>query len=197
MLPGTDGIELMRSQPALGELPMIFLSVYGRDETIARALEIGAANNVVKPFSPTELVARIRAALRRARAPGPYRAGELAIDCEERRVALAGRPVQTMATEYDLLGELSANAGRVLTHDDLLRRVWRSRDKSDVGLDAGTTLHGFRDLATENTDAPGEILEQCLAHVVGRRARQAYARSNQLEKRRAVMDEWSDYLADS
>ena len=138
MLPGTDGIELMRSQPALGELPMIFLSVYGRDETIARALEIGAANNVVKPFSPTELVARIRAALRRARAPGPYRAGELAIDCEERRVALAGRPVQTMATEYDLLGELSANAGRVLTHDDLLRRVWRSRNKGDTRV-----VHAF------------------------------------------------------
>ena len=65
MLPGTDGIELMGSLPELADLPVIFISGYGRDETIARALEAGAADYIVKPFSPTELVARIQAALRR------------------------------------------------------------------------------------------------------------------------------------
>ena len=131
MLPGIDGIELMRSLPGLRDRPVIFLSVYGRDETIARALEMGAADYLVKPFSPTELVARVRAALRRVRKPGPYRSGDLAIDREERRVTLAGRPLKLSATEYDLLSELAANAGRVVTHDDLLRRVWRSRNKGD------------------------------------------------------------------
>ena len=77
LLPGTDGIELMQSLHALADLPVIFLSGYGRDETIARALEIGAADYVVKPFSPTELVARIEAVLRkRAGRSEPFRAGE-------------------------------------------------------------------------------------------------------------------------
>ena len=139
MLPGTDGIELMRSLPALRDRPVIFLSVYGRGETIARALEVGASDYLVKPFSPTELVARIRAALRRHAGPhGPYRAGDLSIDREERWVTLAGRPVELTATEYDLLSELAANAGRVVTHGDLLRRVWRSRNKGDTRV-----VHAF------------------------------------------------------
>ena len=128
LLPETDGIELMQRLPALADLPVIFLSGYGRDETIARALESGADDYVVKPFSPTELVARIQAALRRrAGPPEPYQTGELAIDYEERRVTLAGRPLELTATEYELLRVLSANTGRVLTHDDLLRRVWAKR----------------------------------------------------------------------
>ena len=138
MLPGTDGIELMQSLPGLGDRPVIFVSAYGRDETIARALEMGAADYVVKRFSPTELVARIRAALRRVRSPRPYRTGDLAIDREERRVTLAGQPLKLSATEYDLLSELAANAGRVVTYDDLLRRVWRSRNKGDTRV-----VHAF------------------------------------------------------
>ena len=67
--PGTDGIKLIQRVPALGDQPVIFLSLYGRGETIARALEIGAADYVVKLFSPTELVARTRAALRRYSGP--------------------------------------------------------------------------------------------------------------------------------
>ena len=135
LLPGTDGIELMQELPALVDRPVIFLSAYGRDETIVRALELGAADYVVKPFSPTELVARIRAALRRQAGPGePYRAVDLAIDYEERRVTLAGRPIRLTATEYDLLAVLSANRGRVSTYDQLLRRVWRSRKSSDARL---------------------------------------------------------------
>ena len=128
LLPGTDGIELMQSLPALADRPVIFMSAYGRDETIARALEIGAADYVVKPFSPTELVARIKAAMRKRTGPAePYRLGDLAIHYDERRVTLAGEPVQLTATEYDLLSALSANAGRVSSYDYLLRRVWRSR----------------------------------------------------------------------
>ena len=128
LLPGTDGIELMGRVPGMADVPVIFLSAYGRDETIARALEAGAADYVVKPFSPTELVARIQAALRKqAGPPEPYQAGDLAIDYEERRGSLAGRPVQLTATEFDLLSVLSANAGRVSTYNHLLRRVWRSR----------------------------------------------------------------------
>ena len=72
MLPGTDGIELMERVPELADLPVIFISGYGRDETIARALESGAADYIVKPFSPTELTARVRAALRRQAGREPF-----------------------------------------------------------------------------------------------------------------------------
>ena len=127
MLPGTDGIELMRTVPELADLPVIFISGYGRDETIARALEAGAEDYVVKPFSPTELTARIRAALRRRSNPVPFVLGELSIDYDRRRVSLAGRPVTLTATEYELLRVLAQGAGRVLTHQALLRQVWAGR----------------------------------------------------------------------
>ena len=132
MLPGTDGIELMQSVPELSDLPVIFISGYGRDETIARALEAGAEDYVVKPFSPTELTARIRAALRRRSNPVPFVLGELAIDYDRRRVTVAGRPVTLTPTEYELLRALSQGAGRILTHEDLLRKVWAGRGHGKV-----------------------------------------------------------------
>ena len=128
MLPGTDGIELMRQVPELAERPVIFISGYGRDETIARALEAGADDYIVKPFSPTELTARIRAALRRRADPDTFVLGDLAIDHEQRRVTLAGRPVTLTATEYEVLRLLALNAGRVTTYEVLLHQVWRGRD---------------------------------------------------------------------
>ena len=128
MLPGMDGIELMESTPELADLPVIFISGYGRDETIARALEAGATDYIVKPFSPTELTARIRAALRRHSAPEPFLLGDLAIHYERRRVSVAGREVPLTATEFELLRSLSLDAGRVSTYDSLLRRVWGGRN---------------------------------------------------------------------
>ena len=127
MLPGADGIELMHRLPALADLPVIFISGYGRDETIVKALEAGAADYVVKPFSPTELVARIRSALRRRTAPAPFVLGDLAILYEQRLVTVAGTPVTLTATEFELLRALSLTAGRVVTYDALLRRVWNGR----------------------------------------------------------------------
>lgn len=124
MLPGTDGIKLMGEVPELADRPVIFISAYGRDETIARALGAGAADYVVKPFSPTELTARVRAALRRHSEPASFVLGDLAIDYERRQVTLAGRPVELTATEYEVMRLLSANAGRVLTYRSLLRQAW-------------------------------------------------------------------------
>ena len=132
MLPGTDGIELIERVPEMADLPVIFISGYGRDETIARALEVGAADYIVKPFSPTELVARVQAALRRTDdPPQPFELGDLAIHYAERRVTLAGRPLRLTATEYELLRVLSVNAGRVNTYESLLRRVWGGRNSGD------------------------------------------------------------------
>ena len=134
VMPGKDGIALMNEVPELSDLPVIFLSGYGRDETVAAALEAGAADYIVKPFSPTELVARIRAALRRHEKPEPYVLGELAIDYGRRRVSVAGEAVDLTATEYELLCVLALDAGRVVTYETLLRRVWNGRDGADAHL---------------------------------------------------------------
>ena len=139
MLPGTDGIVLMGSIRELANVPVIFISAYGQDQVIARAFEMGAADYVVKPFSPTELVARIQAALRRQAVPvvaapsEPYVVGDLTVDYAERRVTVAGSPVDLTAIEYRTLAELSANADRIMTHEQLRIQVWGREGASDSG----------------------------------------------------------------
>ena len=130
MLPDTDGIELMRDILRVADVPVVFLSVYGNDQVIARAFEQGASDYIVKPFSPTELVARVGAAMRRLMLPNrteptePYVLGDLRIDYAERRVSVADRAVELTPTEYDLLVELSISGGRLVPHNHLLQRVW-------------------------------------------------------------------------
>ena len=143
LLPEADGIELLPSILEIADVPVIFLSAYGREDVIVRAFELGATDYVIKPFSPTELVARVRAALRRSGGPRqamptePYASGELAVNYHERRVSLAGQPVQLTATEYQLLSELTRNAGVVMTHDELLQRVWGLSHSGDARLVRG------------------------------------------------------------
>ena len=138
VLPGTDGIDLMRDIRAIANIPVIFLSAYGQEDVVAKAFDMGADDYVVKPFFPTELAARIRAALRKREAFGPgepsepYVCGDLVVDYAERRVSVAGHPVRLTAIEYRLLAELSVNAGRTLTYDHLLERVWDRRSDGDV-----------------------------------------------------------------
>ncbi len=135
MMPGTDGVELMQAILETEDVPVIFLSAYGQEDIVARAFDMGAADYVVKPYSPTELAARIRAALRRRAAPEPaepYVLGDLTIDRTARTVTLAGRPVPLVAMEYRLLAELSAHAGRVLTYEHLMWQVWGKEDAEDL-----------------------------------------------------------------
>ena len=138
VLPDADGIAVMRDVLSVADVPVIFISGYGRDQVVARAFEAGADDYIVKPFSPTELVARVRAALRRRagsyqpQPPEPYVFGDLTIDYAERRVTFAGRPVELRAKEYQLLYELSVNAGRVVTHDELLRRIWGAKKPDNL-----------------------------------------------------------------
>ena len=130
MLPGSDGMELMKDIREVSDVPVIFLSVNGQEEVVARAFDMGAADYVVKPFSATELLARIRAALRKRAAPelaqpsDPYVRGELTVDYARHRVTVAGRTVALTDIEYRMLVELSVNADRALTHEHLLQRVW-------------------------------------------------------------------------
>ncbi len=140
VLPGSDGIELMNDIREAADVPVIFLSAYGQDDTVARAFDMGAADYVVKPFSPTELAARIRAALRKRLDPfqgepsGPYTAGGLAIDYARRKVTVAGKPMELTAKEYAVLYQLTVHAPRVLTHSALLQRVWGPERVGEVWL---------------------------------------------------------------
>ena len=159
MLPGTDGIALMQGILETTDLPVIFVSIYGQEEVIARAFDMGATDYVVKPFSPTELGARIRAALRKRAAPGraapsdPYVLGDLTINYAERWVTLAGHLVQLTVSEYGVLYELSVNAGRVLTHDHLLQRVWGVRRSGAPGL-VRTVMKRLRRKLGDDADNP-------------------------------------------
>ena len=123
----------MQSVPELADRPVIVISAYGRDETMAKALEAGAADYIVKPFTPTELTARIRAALRRQE-PASFVLGDLAIDYPHRRVTVGGQPVTLTVTEYELLRLLSVNAGRVVTSDSLMRQVWGGKGSANPAL---------------------------------------------------------------
>ena len=130
MLPGTDGIAVMSRIRNITEVPVIFVSAFAQPEIVSRALDAGAVDYIIKPFSPAELTARIRVALRQsptqrvAEPSEPSVHGDLVVDYRDRLVTLAGRPLRLTATEYRLLVELSTKAGRVVTHEELLRHVW-------------------------------------------------------------------------
>ena len=130
IMPGTSGFELMDRIREVSDVPIIFLSANDHEENVAKALSMGADDYVVKPFSSTELLARVASSLRKRRAVGmpiprqPYRLGDLTIDYVDRLVTLSGSSVRLSPTEYKLLYELSISAGRVLTHDQILERVW-------------------------------------------------------------------------
>ncbi len=162
VLPGVDGIDLMLGIREIAEVPVIFLSGYGRDEIISRALEAGADDYVVKPFSPTELVARIRASLRKpataSSAPPvePFVLGELRVSYPERLVSVGGRPVDLTAIEYDLLHEFSTRAGQVLTHDQLLRQVWGTTHDSGAGT-LRTAIKRLRHKLGDDANQPSYI----------------------------------------
>ena len=162
MLPGTDGITLMKSIREIAEVPVIFLSAYGQDDVIARAFEKGAADYVVKPFSPTELAARIQAALRKQVGPvhdtlaRPYLIGDLAVDFARRSATVAGRSVELTDIEFRILAELSANAGRIMTHEQLLRRVW-DRDKSGGSGPVRAIVKRLRRKLGDDADNPTYI----------------------------------------
>ena len=131
-LPGSDGFELMKRISDITDAQVIVLSTHTEPHTIASLLDAGMADYLVKPFSPVELVARVRAVLRRGAVPdhtqsagsNSFSLGDLNIDYARRQVTVAGRRPRLTETEYRLLVTLSTNSGRVLTHDYLLQRVW-------------------------------------------------------------------------
>ena len=135
VLPDGDGVEVCRAIREWSEMPILVLSAVGDEDHQVRALEAGADDYVTKPFSPRELVARLRAILRRA-APAPgepvISADGLEVDLSARIVRLDGAEVHLTPTEFDLLRALVRNRGRLLTHRALLQEVWGPGYADDV-----------------------------------------------------------------
>lgn len=126
-LPDMDGIEVTRRLREWSRVPIIILSVRDKEQDKIQALDAGADDYLTKPFGVGELQARMRVVLRRVVTPEGepvYRVGELEVDLGHRRVSLAGKDIPLTPTEFDLLKSLAKNAGRVLTHRQLIHEVW-------------------------------------------------------------------------
>ncbi len=141
-LTGADGTGLVQRILELTDSPVVLLSGQGtnQEQDLAQAFEVGADDYVARPFSPTELVARVGAAIRRREAPEreaykeSFQMGELAIDYARGRVTLGSREVKLTETEYRLLCELAVNAGQVLSRERLMSRVWFARESANFGV---------------------------------------------------------------
>jgi DNA-binding response OmpR family regulator len=163
MLPDLDGFEVCRRIREYSHVPIIILSARLEEAQKVRGLRLGADDYVTKPFGPEELLARIEAALRRlgthvAATPPPAYVGHgLIIDFAERRVTLDDREVSLGPTEYRLLHELAINAGRVLVHEELLRRVWGAEYENEPAL-VHNAVRRLRDSLRDDPRAPHHIL---------------------------------------
>lgn len=130
-LPGIDGLEALRQFKQQAATPVIFVSARRRELDTILGLELGADDYITKPFNPDVLLARVKAVLRRSAAPpaGPAESralvvGDLEIDPAAHQVTVTGRPVELTAREFALLHALALEAGKVLSIDDLIARVW-------------------------------------------------------------------------
>lgn len=142
MMPKVDGWEMCRRLRELSDVPILMLSARTGETDVVKGLVLGADDYVCKPFSVSELVARVQACLRRAESPHSVEeaailvSGPLAIDAARRRVTVTGEPVDLTPTEFRLLCYLTRNRGRVVGHRRLLREVW--------GLEYGDELEYLR-----------------------------------------------------
>ena len=129
MMPGPDGLAVLARVRRDMEVPVLMLSARGRESDKVEALDAGADDYLTKPFGVEELLARVRAALRRSGSSGkgtlpPYVYEDLEIDFGARRVRRAGDDVSLTPKEYDVLAYLARNAGKVVTHRQILQTVW-------------------------------------------------------------------------
>ena len=162
MLPGIDGFEVCRLVRERSSCPVIMLTAKGAEEDKVRGLRLGADDYVTKPFSAQELLARVEAVLRRARGPEGERpativVGDLSIDPQRKEVTVAGRDVRLSPTEYRLLWCLAANAGALLSRDELLTQVWGKAYKGEDEI-LRVTLWRLRQKLADDPAAPRYIV---------------------------------------
>jgi DNA-binding response OmpR family regulator len=158
-MPGPDGCQVCRRIREFSSVPIIMLTALGDVTDRIRGLEAGADDYVTKPFSASELVARVRAALRGrelsrgGREITTFQAGDLLVDLARRRVFIAGEEVHLTPIEYGLICELAVNAGRVLVPDYLLSQVWGPQYEGDTHL-LWQAIHRLRQKIERDPENP-------------------------------------------
>ena len=159
MLPRMDGMEFLRRIRSLDQVPVIMLTAKAEEGDRVLGLDLGADDYVVKPFSPAEVVARVRAALRRAgsRSTATIAAGDLTIDPRSREVLLDGRPVDLTPKEFDILHLLASHPGQVFSRQDLLEELW---DFAYEGSSDTITVHvrRLREKIERDPSAPRHVV---------------------------------------
>jgi two-component system, OmpR family, KDP operon response regulator KdpE len=136
-LPDMDGVEVTRRLREWTTIPIIVVSVREREDDKVAALDAGADDYLTKPFGVSELMARIRVAVRRSAQPDNepiFQIGDLTVDLARRSVTVRGEPVTLTPTEYDILRTLVQHAGKVMTHRQLLRAVWGTAYESETHI---------------------------------------------------------------
>lgn len=159
-LPDISGLEVTRQLREWSQVPIIILTVRDKETDKIAALDAGADDYLTKPFGVGELLARIRAALRRITQPQQettYQSGDLVVDLAQRVVMLKGEEVRLTPTEYDLLRQLVLNAGKVLTHHQLLRLVWGIAYENDLHI-LRVNMSNLRRKLEEDPSRPRYIL---------------------------------------
>ena len=157
MLPGVSGLDLAREARGAGlDLPLLMLTARGEEEDKLRGLDLGVDDYVVKPFSPREVVARVRALLRRAGVRHEVRSGGLSLDLRARRAALAGQDLELSKLEYDLLSTFAQHPGLVWTRERLLERVW-GHDFPSTARVVDVHVTALRRKLGDDADAPRYI----------------------------------------
>jgi two-component system alkaline phosphatase synthesis response regulator PhoP len=163
MLPGRDGLDVtrvVRGDVGLAALPIIMLTARVEDQEKIVGLEVGADDYVTKPFNPREVVARVRAVLRRTQGePAPARViqvAEVTIDLDRHQVLAAGQPVHLTPTEFRLLACLVRQRGRPVTHGELLREVW-GPGYADETANLAVYIRYLREKLEETPAAPRYI----------------------------------------
>ncbi len=137
MMPEMDGLATLKKIREVSQVPVIFLSVKGEEFDRVRGLDLGADDYMTKPFSPRELISRIKAVLRRTESKGLLEHSEVIVDdglrinFDQRKVIVRGKEVILRPTEYRLLYQLITNPGKLLTHETLLSRVWGPEYRDD------------------------------------------------------------------
>jgi DNA-binding response OmpR family regulator len=156
MIPPPDGLEVTRRLRAGSSVPILILTARGEEADRVAGLELGADDYLTKPFSPRELVARVKALLRRVRMPPPgcLAAGAVTLDRQARRVRVAGQPVELTPREYELLAVLMGAPGKTFTRDELLERVWGPEYSGDTRRVDAHVSHLRQKLSRPGQPAP-------------------------------------------
>lgn len=163
-LPDMNGFEVLESIRLFSDVPVIMLTVRDDELSKVQGLELGADDYITKPFSHLELLARVRAVLRRTQSlplvhEQPFTSGDIQVDFSRREVTVRGQPVALTGTEYRLLYHLVRNAGRVMTHEALLARAW-GREYTDEISYLKSYINRLRNKLEPDPHSPEYILTE-------------------------------------